>query len=487
MFKLAYAAFDRVTGRPVFEDFGLVHIPMLGGGSVFVKEATGKFLPGIKPSFGATLLAERGPADTTNWVVFDLESFPMVLGATTARLTERQALHMEIYDIAHAMLPQAKFATYGDTGVENLHYSFTPATRAARLAHYQQWLPPIWNKAQGLVSQAYTLDDTFSHWEKVVRANIEDARILEPNKPHFIFLKPRFNVHDPDFANDPIPYSIWLAQLQFLASVLLDKDYVVVWEGQVAAWTQFAEENWWKATKDFLAASVPGPTPPPPTPSGLTATITADVYITSNSPTTNFATSISLKAKSSVDKAFLRVVVSGVPAQGVQSASLTLWVNNTTTGTLTLKSFAPTTPWVETDVTWNAQPQGVAGPVVSSIVAPTLDAITFTGLEGVINADGTYEFLLESTSATDGCDMSSTSEAISSARPFFTVVANIATCEESLAVSRAETAAIQAQLAEVEAAHAIAVDGLQDTIDSLNASLDVSNAKLESIRLVLDS
>lgn len=434
-FRLRYTAWDRVLGRPRFEDLGFIKDEMFYQQNAFVANPNPPpfHLKIIQNGFPNFLLNRYG-ANFTGLIIGDYEHIGVRLGMSDAVLTEdRDALNSAI-DIFRQTLPQAKHAVYGAGGIQNLHHNVANDTvlLEQRRLFYLQWGAPSYAKLDEITTNAYTTLAPHVHqlWADMVTANVNTIRQVAPGKPIIVFVKPRY-VHNPNLNNDWITYAQWLAQLQHLAMILTPADTMNIWEGRVGTWDPRDAANWYQATTDWVASlpeQAPAPPPPPPPLPMISAVITADTWIDQGTPTTNYGSHGEIKAMGGTSNqrmAFLRAAVTGVPTQGLQSAGLHIVVYNETTGMLHLRPFSPSSAWDENEVTWNNPPVGVVGSVISMTATPPAPSnVTFTGLESVITADGTYEFRIDNTSATDGCAMASSDPSNGPDAPLFTLVAN---------------------------------------------------------------
>ncbi len=210
-FKLRYAAFGQVTGLPSLEDLGFERLSSYGAIKAFHAN------PSPPPSASKDIripgfrdfLIEGGFTDS----VIDIEHVGTRFGHP--KVAENAAILHQIIDIHDAALPNAKFGIYGSAAVAHLHHNNAtdPVYLAAREAHLRQWVKPLVDRMDYVITQAYTLDDQHSlKWLPVVTANIVTAKAIT-DRPVQVWLKPRYNIHVPAFKNLPIPYAQWLLQL----------------------------------------------------------------------------------------------------------------------------------------------------------------------------------------------------------------------------------------------------------------------------------
>src|SRR5438445_3162568 len=155
-------------------------------------------------------------------------------------------------------------------------------------------------------------------------------------------------------------------------------------------------------TADTCAGGVcvggPPPACPPAAPS---ATITADAFVNSASPTTNAGASTVLTADASPLKlTFLRISVTGTGTHPVTSAKLHMQVSSATNSNS--NSGGQIHPisncaWGERTITWNNQPP-IDGPVIATVGAVALKQGVDFDITSAIHGDGTYCFALDTTS-----------------------------------------------------------------------------------------
>src|SRR5881398_276998 len=139
------------------------------------------------------------------------------------------------------------------------------------------------------------------------------------------------------------------------------------------------------------------------------AAVTADTYVQSDLPATNFGTRTQLAVDNGVaanpgttgvQRTFLRVNVSGVGPRQVTSARVRLQVAKVTnaqsvTGGL-LRSITGCS-WNERTVTWNTQP-AIDGPVLATVGAVAPGPTAAFAVSSAIHGDGVYCFALDTIS-----------------------------------------------------------------------------------------
>lgn len=482
-FNLRYAAFDRVAGLPALEPLGFTKLETYGASKAFADNPTPppKLSKNIRIPGFMDFLLDRFSAGYTGDSVIDIEHVGTRYGHPQVQ-ENVQILH-QVIDIHDAALPNAKFGMYGAAAVAHLNHTQAadPVYMAARQAHFEQWVTPLLDRMDYVVVQAYTLDDQHdTRWAPVVRANVATAKAIT-NNPVMVWLKPRYNIHVAAFANDPIPYAQWLAQLNELKGILAPTDHVVFWEGAVSTFSEFDSQNWYKATVDFVEAQPDAESPPPPPtpptpPAGLNAVIEADTYTSELAPTSNFGSSDELRLLASKYIGYVRVNVSGVPPQGVQAARLVLKMFDSTGGLISIKHLSGAGAWDEASLTHEQRPPGTLSGILASALGNTAD-IVLAGLESVVTGDGLYTFVLESDHVSNVCGVTSREHVNP---PEFLVTPNPEpppappTCEQDLATVRQD---LEDALSEVDALVGLVQECLT-RLSGLEAELEALDAKL---------
>jgi len=163
-------------------------------------------------------------------------------------------------------------------------------------------------------------------------------------------------------------------------------------------------------TADTCAGSVCVGGPPPICPvTAPVAAVTADTYVQSDLPTTNFGTKTLLAVDngtatnpgtSGVQRSFLRVNVSGVGERQVTGAHLRLTVAKVTNAqSVTGGRLHPISNcgWNEKTVTWNTQPL-IDGPALATIGAVAQGQTVDFDISSIVTGDGAYCFALDTLS-----------------------------------------------------------------------------------------
>jgi acid phosphatase type 7 len=126
---------------------------------------------------------------------------------------------------------------------------------------------------------------------------------------------------------------------------------------------------------------------------------TADAYVDSSSPTTNFGTTTTLRADGSpIVLSFLKFSVSGLSGAPSQ-ATLRLWANSTQTTGVSVHNVADTT-WGEKTITYNNMPAYDTGVVGSSGPIKTAGAWYSINITSLISGNGTFSMAFTTTNST---------------------------------------------------------------------------------------
>ena len=163
-------------------------------------------------------------------------------------------------------------------------------------------------------------------------------------------------------------------------------------------------------TADACAGSVCVGGPPPVCPtSAPVAAVTADTYVQSDLPATNFGTKTLLAVDNGtatnpgatgVQRTFLRVSVSGVGARQVTGAHLRLQVAKVTNAqSVAGGRLHPISDcgWNERTVTWSTQPL-IDGPALATLGAVAQGQTVDFDVSSIITGDGAYCFALDTLS-----------------------------------------------------------------------------------------
>src|SRR5947209_5927403 len=145
---------------------------------------------------------------------------------------------------------------------------------------------------------------------------------------------------------------------------------------------------------------VGGPPPACP-PAAPAATVTADAFVNSGSPTSNAGASTILVADASpVKRTFLRINVTGTGTHPVTLAMLHLQVSSAT-GSNSVSGgqlhAISSCAWGERTITWNNQP-AIDGPVLATVGKVALKQGVDFDITPAVHGDGVYCFALDSTS-----------------------------------------------------------------------------------------
>ena len=158
------------------------------------------------------------------------------------------------------------------------------------------------------------------------------------------------------------------------------------------------------ATPTVTSAATKTPTTPPPataTPGQSGSTTfhpTADSYVMSTYPSTNYGTATNFRVDSSpVTRSYIRFTVSGISGT-VQSAVLRIYANSANTTGFAVHSVADNT-WTETGITYSNSP--AVGSVINNSSAFNAGAWVAVDVTSYIKAAGTFSLAIDSTNTTN--------------------------------------------------------------------------------------
>jgi hypothetical protein len=116
----------------------------------------------------------------------------------------------------------------------------------------------------------------------------------------------------------------------------------------------------------------------------------ADARVLQASPTTNYGALGQLDVDSPGEESYIRFTVSGVTG-AIQNATLRLFVTNSSSNGPSIYGITDT--WTETGLTWNNRPAATTGALANVNSAPTSTWVEYN-LTAYITGDGTYNFVL---------------------------------------------------------------------------------------------
>ncbi len=124
----------------------------------------------------------------------------------------------------------------------------------------------------------------------------------------------------------------------------------------------------------------------------------ADTYVTSQAPATNFGSDAELRTDTvPLRVIYLRYIVSGLASRAVSHARLRLTVSNMSDSGGTVHRISDT-GWAESAITFTNRPS-VDGPGLATLGPVATGAVVEFNLDGVIVADGTYAFAIDTLSS----------------------------------------------------------------------------------------
>ncbi len=157
-------------------------------------------------------------------------------------------------------------------------------------------------------------------------------------------------------------------------------------------------------TDTLVATNTPTPTFTPTATTG-TSSVTfnpvADAYVNSASPSSNFGTNVSLRVDAntaSIMRSYLRFTVSGLGSATVQSAMLRIYANSANTAGFSALALSDNT-WGETTITYSNAP--TPGNTIKSSAGFGAGSWVQVDISSYINAQGTYNLVLTTTSTTN--------------------------------------------------------------------------------------
>jgi chitodextrinase len=138
------------------------------------------------------------------------------------------------------------------------------------------------------------------------------------------------------------------------------------------------------------------------TPASLSFAPEADAYVSEASPSTNYGSSVNLRADGATDpdvESFLRFTVSGLSG-GVQSAKLRLYAWSATGNGPAL--YPSGSSWSESTITWNTRPARTGTVVADAASIPAASWVEYD-VTPLVTGNGTVSFTL-APQTTDGVD-----------------------------------------------------------------------------------
>ncbi len=131
----------------------------------------------------------------------------------------------------------------------------------------------------------------------------------------------------------------------------------------------------------------------------LTFTPVADSYVISNSASTNYGTSTSLRVDASpVTRTYLRFTVAGLNGAAIQSAVLRVYANTSNKNGLSVLAEANNT-WTESQITYSNAP--AVGSKINTSKACAAAAWVSVDVSSYVKAAGTYSLVLTTASTTN--------------------------------------------------------------------------------------
>jgi len=130
----------------------------------------------------------------------------------------------------------------------------------------------------------------------------------------------------------------------------------------------------------------------------LTFKPSADAYVSSANPGTNYGTVTSLRVDSSPDvRSFLKFAVSGFGGAPILSAKLRVYANTSSSTGVTVKQ-GGSNRWTETGVTYNTMP--AVGTAIQTLPAVTAGTWVTFDVSSWVNKEGTFSLVLTTPGST---------------------------------------------------------------------------------------
>jgi hypothetical protein len=125
----------------------------------------------------------------------------------------------------------------------------------------------------------------------------------------------------------------------------------------------------------------------------------ADAYVIQTSPDTNYGTSASIRVDNSpYIHSYLRFTVSGLNGAAIQSAKLRVYANSANSTGYSVQAESNNT-WTESAITYNNAP--AAGALINKSAGFKSAAWAVVDVSSYVKAEGTYNFVLTTTSSTN--------------------------------------------------------------------------------------
>lgn len=198
--------------------------------------------------------AARAARKSGELLVLDVEHWPLRGGeaAVQASLAKYQRL-LALFKLRAAGKPVGYYGL-------PVGRDFWRAVEAPGSGPFKEWqkendaLKPLAEALDASLPSLYTFYPDQAAWVGYAVANLAEARRVNPGKPVYAFLWPRFHDSNPTLGGRPLPADFWRLQLE---TARRHADGVVIWGGWgedggqgPARWNEDAP--WWKATLDFL-------------------------------------------------------------------------------------------------------------------------------------------------------------------------------------------------------------------------------------------
>ncbi len=135
------------------------------------------------------------------------------------------------------------------------------------------------------------------------------------------------------------------------------------------------------------------------TTTSVTFTPVADAYVIKTYPSTNYGSSLTLRADASpVTRSYVRFVVSGLNGSTVQAAVIRFYANSSNSTGFSVQALANNT-WGESSITYNNAP--VPGSIINSSKSFKSGTWVSVDISSYVKSDATYSIVLTTSSSTN--------------------------------------------------------------------------------------
>lgn len=183
---------------------------------------------------------EHSLLDIEHWIT---EGDPNEVAATVERFEI-------IMDWVREAAPEVEWGYYGEVPIRDYWRAIEPTDSN----EYQDWmqandlLQPVTEVVDVIYPSIYTFYDDRERWEDYAKAQIDEARRLNPDKKVFVYLWPEYHMSNPHgIAGDLIEKDFWELQLELAHE---HADGVVIYAQ--SSFNFSTSQGWWQATEEFI-------------------------------------------------------------------------------------------------------------------------------------------------------------------------------------------------------------------------------------------